>query len=302
MLQPIGRSVYNALQMKLVQNISNPVKGIKYANFQIAYSLSRLNATGGAQVTGTPADSDQDFVLAAADYNNPGRYFGPSLLDRTHQISFGGYVDLPGGFRFGVISHFNSPLSSAIVGSTTGNAGDIFVNDFTGDGTIGDPLPGTHLGQFDRGTNAKELTALINNYNNTVAGTPTPAGQVLIKNGVMTQDQLVALGGVAPAFGAPVSNQVNYPWLKATDLRLAWRHTFKERFTIEPSVGFFNAFNFANFNLPPNTMNGLLLGAGNGSINGTTRADNEAFRVGNGTGVYGLGSQRQIEFGLRFGF
>jgi hypothetical protein len=300
MLEPIGRSVYNALQMKLVQNVNHPFKGVKYANFQISYSLSRLNATGGAQVTGTPADSDQDFVLAAADYNNPGRYFGPSLLDRTHQLSFGGYVDLPGGFRFGVISHFYSPLSSAIVGSITGNAGDIFVNDYTGDGTVGDPLPGTHFGQFDRGTNAKDLTSLINNYNNTVAGTPTPAGQVLIANGVMTQDQLVALGGVAQPFGAPVGDQVNYPWLKATDLRLAYRHTFKERFTIEPSIGFFNAFNFANFNLPPNTMNGLL--DTGGAINTTGRADNEAFRVGNGTGVYALGAGRQIEWGLRLTF
>jgi hypothetical protein len=75
-----------------------------------------------------------------------------------------------------------------------------------------------------------------------------------------------------------------------------------ERFTIEPSVGFFNLFNFANFNLPPTTMNSLLSGAGSGSINGTTRADQEAFRVGNGTGVYSLGSQRQIEFGTRFTF
>ena len=49
-------------------------------------------------------------------------------------------------------------------------------------------------------------------------------------------------------------------------------------------------------------MNGILLGDGNGSINGTTRLDNESFRVGNGTGVYGLGAQRQIEFGLRFVF
>jgi len=300
MLQPIGRSVYNALQMKLVQNVSNPVKGIKYANFQISYSLSRLDSTGGAQVTGTAADSDQDFVLQAADNDNPGRYFGPSLLDRTHQISFGGYLDLPGGFRFGLISHFYSPLSSAIVSSTTGNPGDIFVNDFSGDGTIGDPLPGTHLGQFDRGTNAKDLSALVNNYNNTVAGTLTPAGQALVKSGLMTQDQLVALGGIAQQVTAPVGDQVNYPWLKATDLRLAWRHTFKERWTIEPNIGFFNAFNFANFNLPPNTMNGIL--GSSGSISTTGRADNEAFRVGNGTGVYALGAARQIEWGLRLTF
>ena len=67
-------------------------------------------------------------------------------------------------------------------------------------------------------------------------------------------------------------------------------------------MGFYNLFNFANFNLPPTTMNGILFGPGSGSINGTTRKDQESFRVGNGTGVYSLGSQRQLEFGLRFTF
>jgi hypothetical protein len=67
-------------------------------------------------------------------------------------------------------------------------------------------------------------------------------------------------------------------------------------------VGFYNLLNFSNFNLPPNTMNGILFGAGNGSINGTNPTDNNAFRVGNGTGVYALGAQRQIEFGLRLVF
>ncbi len=74
------------------------------------------------------------------------------------------------------------------------------------------------------------------------------------------------------------------------------------RLIIEPSVGFYNLPNFSNFNLPPNTMNGILFGAGNGSINGTTKSDNNSFRVGNGTGVYGLGAQRQIKFGLRLVF
>ena len=94
-LVPEGRSDYNALQMSLKQNTTNPMRGIKAANFQVSYSLSRFTNTGGAQLTGTPTDNDQDFVLQAADNNNPGRYSGPSLLDRTHQLSFGGYVDVP---------------------------------------------------------------------------------------------------------------------------------------------------------------------------------------------------------------
>lgn len=301
-LKPIGRSVYNALQMKLVQNVNHPFRGVKATNFQVAYSLSRFSNTGGAQLTGTPADSDQDFVLSAADNNRPGRYYGPALLDRTHQISFGGYADVPGGFRLGLIAHFYSPLSSAIVSPNFGAAAEIYRTDFTGDGTTGDPLPGTHLGQFDRGTNASNLNALISRYNTSQGNQATPAGNLLMQNNLMTLGDLQALGGVSPVIDLAPAGQVNYTWLRALDLKLAWRHTFHDRFTIEPSVGFFNLPNFSNFNLPPNTMNGILFGAGNGSINGTTRADNESFRVGNGTGVYGLGSQRQIEFGLRFVF
>jgi hypothetical protein len=301
-LKPIGRSVYNALQMKLTQNVNNPFRGVKAMNFQAAYSLSNFSNTGGAQLTGTPADSDQDFVLTAADYNRPGRYYGPALLDRTHQISFGGYADVPGGFRLGLIAHFYSPLSSAIVAPNFGSSAEIFRTDFTGDGTVGDPLPGTHLGQFDRSTNAGSLNALISSYNTKQGKQATPAGNVLIQNGLMTLTDLQGLGGVSPVIDPAPPGQVNYTWLRALDLRLAWRHTFKDRFTIEPSAGFFNLPNFSNFNLPPNTMNGILFGAGNGSINGTTKAANESFRVGNGTGVYGLGAQRQIEFGLRLIF
>ncbi len=301
-LKPVGRSVYNALQLKLVENVATPMRGVKAVNFQVSYSFSNFSNTGGAQLTGTPADNDQDFVLPAADNNNPGRYYGPALLDRKHQLSFGGYADVPGGFRLGLIAHFYSPLSSAIVSPNFGDIGEIYRTDFTGDGTVGDPLPGTHFGQFDRGTDAGALNSLISRFNTTQGGQPTPAGNVLIQNGLMTADQLSALGGVAPTIDAAPAGQVNYTWMRALDLKLAWRHTFKDRFTIEPSVGFYNLPNFSNFNLPPNTMNGILFGAGAGSINGTTKADNEAFRVGNGTGVYGVGAQRQIEFGLRFVF
>ena len=302
MLQPVGRSAYNALQMKLANNVANPVRGVKALNFQISYSLSDFSNTGGLQLTGTPADSDQDFVLQTADNNNPGRYYGPSLLDRRHQLSFGGYADIPGGFRLGLISHFYSPLSSAIAAPSFGDPGEIFRTDFTGDGTVGDPLPGTHFGQFDRQTNASQLTGVISNYNSSQGGKVTPAGQTLVDNGLFTADQLSLAGGVSPVIDAPPAGQVDFGWLRTTDMRVAWRHTFHERFTIEPSVGFYNLFNFSNFNLPPNTMNGLLFGSGSGAINGTTRADNESFRVGNGTGVYSLGAERQIEFGMRMTF
>jgi carboxypeptidase family protein len=309
-LQPIARSVYNALQMKLVQNVTNPFRGVKTLNFQASYSLSRFQNSGGAAATGTTADNDQDFVLQAADNNVPNRYFGNSLLDRTHQISFGGYADLPAKFRLGLVSHFYSPLSTSLVVPNTGaGAGEIFRTDFTGDGTVEDPMPGTHLGQFGRGTNASNINALINSYNSKYANQPTPAGQVLIANNLMSLAQLQALGGVAPTVPAAPANEMNFTWLRSFDLNLGWRYTIKERFTIEPGVFFYNLFNFSNFNLPPTTLAPYLNGTP-GSINGTSTkfdpvsgsVNSEAFRVGNGTGVYALGAGRQVEFGMKVTF
>jgi hypothetical protein len=42
------------------------------------------------------------------------------------------------------------------------------------------------------------------------------------------------------------------------------------------------------------------LNAGAGSINSTNKAND--FRVGQGTGVFGLGAPRVVEFGMRFTF
>lgn len=300
-LQPIGRSEYNALQIKLVDNVVTNTRAVKAINFQFAYSLSRFKNSGGSQATGTTADNDQDFVLQAADNNAPNRYFGPSLLDRTHQFSFGGYADLPLKFRLGLIGHFYSPLSSSLTVPNTGAIGQIFNTDFTGDGTFEDPMPGTRFGQFDRGTSASQLNNLINNYNSKYGNQPTPAGNVLVQNGLMTVAQLQALGGVAPTVATAPPGQVNFSWLRSFDLSVGWKYSIHERVTIEPSVSAFNIFNFSNFNLPPNTMSGLLNGTP-GSVNGTTQLDNEAFRVGNGTGVYAEGAARQVEWGLKVTF
>jgi carboxypeptidase family protein len=300
-LFPIGRSLYNGLQMKLTQNVNHPMRGLHALNLQAAYSLSRFENSGGAQATGLASDSDQDFVINAVDNNQPNKFFGPSLLDRTHQFSFGGFADVPAGFRLSVITHFYSPLPNTLTVQNTGSFGQIFQTDFTGDGSTQDLMPGTTLGNFDRGINASQLNNVITNYNNTVAGNPTPAGQAVINAGLMTAAQLKSLGGVAPTVALAPAGQVNMDWLRATDLKIAWRHTFQERFTVEPSVGIFNVFNFANFNLPPNTMSGLLSGS-QGTINGTNYAGAFINRVGNGTGVYSLGSPRQLEFGLQLTF
>lgn len=313
-LQPISRSVYNALQMKLVENVTNPMRGVQAANFQVSYSLSRfvnpLAFAGNAPPSNPVGANDQDFVLQAADNNNPLRFMGPSLLDRTHQLSFGGNFDVPFGFRFGIISHFYSPLSSPAIVGTNGTGGQIFQTDFTGGGVFSQPMPGTKNGSFGRDfSNSTQLNAAIGKYNATVAGQPTPAGQVLVANGLFTPAQLATIQAVAPALQPAPTDQLTFPWTKALDFKLAWHHRIGEHVTIEPSVGFYNIFNFANFNQPPGVMSGWLT-AGSSSINSThttiqpgeSTVESDLFRVGAGTGVFGLASPRVTEFAMKISF
>jgi hypothetical protein len=306
-LEPISRSVYNALQMKLVENVTNPFHGVKNANFQVSYSLSRFVNPMGFQGNSAPSNpvgvSDQDFVLQVSDNDNPLKYMGPSLLDRTDQLSFGGNFSVPYGFQLGVIAHFYSPLSSPAIVGSNGSLGQIFQTDFTGSGSYSDPLPGTTNGSFMRDFGVDGLTSAIGKYNATIGGQPTAAGQQLISHGLFTAQQLSEIGAVAPTLLPPPANQLDFPWLKAFDFRMSWIHTFSDRLTVEPNVGLYNIFNFANYNLPPGAMSGWLT-EGAGSINSIVAgsADSIPFRVGAGTGVFNLGSPRTIEWGLKVSF
>jgi Carboxypeptidase regulatory-like domain len=304
-LTPVGRSVYNGLQTKLTTNIVDPLRGVHVLNLQIAYALSRFDNSGGGvnpDATVTASSGDQDFIVPALDQENVNHYFGPSTLDRTHQISFGGYMTLKGGLQLGLASHFYSPLSTTLtVPNTSSGAGEIFRTDFTGDGTTQDPIPGTNIGAFGRSINAGNINTVLAKYNSTVAGNPTPAGQTLVSNGFMTTADLTGLGAVAPSVPVAPPNQVNLSWLRAFDMTVGWTYKFKEHVTFRPQIGFYNLFNFANFDAPTSMLSGLLNG-GSGSINGTAPPDHFVNRVGVGTGVYTLGSPRQTEFSLKIDF
>jgi hypothetical protein len=313
MLFPAGRSTYNALETSLRANVRNPFAGIKAMNWVVSYALSR--SLGSAQ--------DLDFVNSAVDNNRPNAQLGPNGLDRTHQFSFGGTMDIPGGFRFGAVGHVYSPLPANMV-LPGGGAGGIFISDATGDGSgdgsavypAGDLAPGTKLGAFGHSVKLSDLAGFISNYNATVANTATPAGQTLISNGLMSLAQLQALGGVFQQLAAPPPGQVGLGWLKTFDLKFSYPRKLGEHFALEPSVSVFNAFNNANFDLPNAPISGVLNLASatcnpslapdinncNGSINSTTSVQHNSNRVLPGSGVFDLGAPRVVEFGLKLSF
>jgi carboxypeptidase family protein len=320
-----GRSVYNGLDLKLVQNVNHPMRGIKYLNFQGTYTFSRY-ANAGSTASGTnTAGGDADFVANAINNRNPLQLTGPGSLDRTHQFNFGGYADVPYGFRIGLISHFWSPLAATptvlpVAGSgQSGAGGGIFNTDFLGSGQIGNPLPrgvnascGTvggscdynlyDIGAFMRQIGPGGLANAVTKYDGTIGGTlPTPAGQALINSQLVTLADLQALGGVASPITPVVPGQVGLGWLKAFDFELSWvHHVWHERLTIQPSFSIFNAFNFSNFDSAANTLTGQLSG-GAGSIGGTVQAGRPD-RIGAGTGVFAFGAPRTLEWGLKLQF
>ncbi|MGE5206348.1 MAG: hypothetical protein ACM3PW_12095, partial [Chlamydiota bacterium] len=170
---------------------------------------------------------------------------------------------------------------------------------------------------WGRDVSPSNINNAINNYNNTVGGTLLPAGQALVSAGLFSADQLRQLGGVADYLALAPSNQMAMSWAHGFDFKFGWPIQLKERLTLEPSVGFYNLFNFANFNGASNFMLNTLgtcsskpttaeecTGAA-GSPTGTSLSDVatvNSLRVGVGSGANTTGAPRQIEWGLKLTF
>jgi len=185
------------------------------------------------------------------------------------------------------------------------STGQIFQSDLTGDGTVGDVLPGTNLGSFGRSVNPSNINNYINSYNSKYAGQLTPAGQALVTNGLFSTLQLQQLGAVAPTLANAPAGQVGMGGLFFADLGLTYIARIHESITLQPSVTFYNVTNSQNFDQGNNILSGILQAAGpsvsNGYANSTTYGQRTT-HVTLGSGVYGQGGPRVMEFGLKLTF
>lgn len=311
-LEPIGRSVYGGFQFRLVQSFKIPAYFVKAGQLQLAYAYSKY-------VSQVP---DQDTISLPTNNDNPLQFTGPNGLDRKHQFTFGTTLELPFFTHVSMIAHFYSPLPESLLLPQLTNGGEIFASDWLGSGlgsgAAPEPLPGTNIGQFMRGSDISALQTVINNYNTHFAGTLTPAGHCLVADQscpgfpgiqVMTMSDMTSLGWVMPQVGSVPPGAMNFPWLKSLDLKAAWPIKFRDRITVEPSASIFNVFNLENAILPGNLPLASLLP---GSLNNTTLAPNAVggitpqnqtpFRANFQSGTYALGAPRLIQFGLRIEF
>jgi hypothetical protein len=299
MLQPIGHSIYNGLDVSLKQQVKNPMPGVRALNLQASYSLSRLDSMV----------IDQDFGGALADWDNYNHYIGPNALDRTNQLSFGGIFNIAHGFQLSLIAHADSSLPQTLElppgAQREATNGQIFQSDITGDGTTGDILPGTNTGSFGRSISGTTINTYIERYNLKYAGQPTPAGQALVSAGLFSTSQLQQLGAVAPQLAMAPLGEVGMGGLFSADLGLTYIAKIHESITLQPSITFYNVTNSQNFDQGNTLLSGILQAAGpsvsSGSANSTTYGQRST-HVTLGSGVYGQGGPRVLEFGLKFTF
>ncbi len=290
-----GWSTYNALQVNLRGRLPDVGRGLHNWSVVTSYSLSRLVGTVLEQ--GLVWIQPDDFKFM----------YGPTSLDRTHVFSLASGFDTLWGLRLNSFWRASSALPQSVFLQPvrTGNAAsaEIFNTDLNGDGSTGDPLPGTNRGSYGRdiGCGGKALNRVIDAYNSTQAGQFTPAGRALVSAGLFTERQLVDLGAVSPTVARAPDGQVCLDSFLTTDIRISRPFRIKgERITIEPAFEVFNVFNVANFDLPASRLSGVLTGLP-GSLNGTTR-ENRTNRAGVTGGTMSLGAPRSWQIVLRVSF
>jgi len=259
-IQTSGNSLFQALQLRLSGNVfsGGPLKKV-FTNVTYQYG----SATGAV---GASAVADQDFGGAAFSNDHPNSYFGAVTNDRRHQIGVTFLVELPWHFNLNTTSQFRSRQPSNITSGVTSVAGeDIFLTDFDGDGTVGDPIAG--VGSFERGINASNYNQYIADYNKANVGHFTPAGQAVVASGLMTAAQLTQLGATRQPELLAQAGALDNPWFQNTDLRLSNKIKIGERWVVEPMVELFNVFNRQNYLPLTGLADGSALSVNDATVN-----------------------------------
>jgi hypothetical protein len=235
---------------------------------------------------------------------------GPADLDQTHQLSFGGSVQLTHGPQVALIGHFRSaPPSNLLLDTTAEN--NIFQTDVDGDGQTSDLLPETNPGYFMRHIKSGDLVKRIHQYNSRYSGHVTPAGQALVDAGLFTTDQLVSLNAVQQRLYEGTPSVFPNPMFKALDVGFSYPVKLKfisESASLEPKISIYNVANFAAWSGATGTLINEANAGSDGSgaygyVNGINGFDfKNQQRVQRGAGTFDQGGPRSMEFQMIFHF
>jgi len=300
----IGQSVYDGMHVALRENIGRDFFIFHGGELQISYTLSKFVSDGGDNPTQS---------VVGYDFRNAAAFKGPSPLDRRHQFSAGWVLTSRWGGRLSLLGRYASPaplIPSVLVtsGNPQATPGEIYRTDFTGDGTSGDLFPLRNSAKFSA-ISPGDLNSAIATYNNTQAVSLTGAGQALVLANLFTRSQMATLRGTTPYILLPPEGQFTNPGFKSFDAAISWPLKLGERFTLEPSARFFNVLNFGNFQPVSPQLTYYFPGPGQPSVGGAGSANGtppgsarDVLRIGAASNVYGYGTPRQMEFGVKLSF
>jgi hypothetical protein len=237
---PSARSVYNAALVRLDKRFSR-----RY------------------QVTASYAFTDQHGYNGIVDLDHWNASWGPQ--GARHLLNVSALVDLPWGFRIGILSQTSSK------GPNMANIGGV---ELTGDGTTTQPLPGLSYNCLNRGCGRSDLERSVTDWNQNYAGKKD------------------ALGKTIPQVLLPTSYVLGDNF-NSQDVRLTKTFTVRERYKFSVFAEGFNVFNIANlggynFNLDQVTPTNQVFSFGRP----TSRAGQ----------VFGSGGPRAFQLGGRFEF
>jgi hypothetical protein len=192
------------------------------ADKRFSHRFQMLGSYAWSSDIGTPgtgvSNPTTGFGATGLDLDNWHQKNAPLSIDYTQIANLAGVVQLPWRFDLGVnFSYSSLPPFSPIVGGI----------DFNGDGTTGDLLPGTTVGQFNRGLGSADLVRLVGQFNQTYAGTADPHGRII------------------PRITLPGSYSFDHGF-QALDLRLSRTFVFRERWRVSMIGEVFNLYNAAN--------------------------------------------------------
>jgi hypothetical protein len=203
---PSGRSVYNAMLLKLDKRFSN-----KYF-FTVSYALTAQNGNDGV------IDLDDYFAS-----------YGP--VGSRHILNVSANWELPWGFQLGFIS------AMASKGTVMPLVNDV---DLDGDGTSREPLPGLSYNCFNRGCGKDELEAAIQQWNATYYPNGKPNGTTIpFKPDARGNRNIPYIDPL------PANHQLG-DWFSSQDIRLTKRFTWKDRYHLTVFGEMFNVLNIAN--------------------------------------------------------